>query len=345
MKFNGPKAAATPIKLTVEDIIIMHEQEVKLRAEAMSALDDPFNSFVTIAGRAERHGVKASIESLNACEVGELCSVFGMDKAALESMTTDEFIAKCDDCIGAEPAQEDMRDLMFALLGYFIGRRSASKATTKVASKEFVGDFKQVIDAIPSNKQNDAMRAFTVVTWKYNDWIERIKASDEALDYCEQSIESIFDNDSLVELEKIAGALGTDPVRYEGEDDQLKAWSEWANKGYPRETAKTLAELGFTPDKLKGIVQSLHDFSMRYTNAMDKFKSDAAKHTKRGFFTALGEMFSKKKADEGARKREVANAKYHAMKCIMDAVFISTNGLCADIIVIGDKARRLAKSE
>lgn len=345
MKFNGPKAAATPIKLTVEDIIIMHEQEAKLRAEATAVLDDPINSFITVAGRAEKNGVKASIESLSAREVEELSSVLGVGKSSLESMSVDEFVGKCNECIGASPAQEDMRDFAFALLGYFIGRHSASASTKKVASKEFVGDFKNIIDAIPSNKKADAMRAFTVTTWKYNDWVDRIGASNKALDYCEQSIETIFEDDNLVELEKIADALGSDPVRYENEDDQLKAWSEWASKGWPRETAKTLGELGFSADKLTDVVQKLHDFSVRYTAAMTKFEKGAAKHTKRGFLTALGEMFSKKKADEGARKREMANAKYYAMKCIMDAVYISTNGLCADIIVIGDKARRLAKAD
>lgn len=340
MKFNGPKQSE-PIRLTVEDVIAMHEQEIALRNEAMAALEDPINAFVTIAGRAEQYGVKASIESLSDSEASELSDVFGLDRASLEAMTVEEFVNKCNEFIGTEPAQEGLGDIA----GYVVGAIVASAAIKQVADNAFANNFKKVIDAIPSNKKADAMKAFTVVTWKHDDYVDRISASNEALDYCKQSVENLFENDNLVELEKIADALGQDPVRYENGDDQLKAWSEWAAKGYERETAKTLDELGFTPEKLTSVVQNLHDFAVRYTEIMAKVQKDHQKYTKRGFFAALGEMFSKKKAEEGARKREIANTKFHAMKCIMNTVRVSTNGLCADIIVIGDKARRLAKSD
>lgn len=350
MKFNSANKVVDKkdlFDLTAEDIIIMQEASKQAHKSALEDIEDPFNSFVTIASMAAKDGVAKAIENLNDTESTELCEVFGVDKAGLESMSLETFLDKCDDCLGIEPATEStMSEVLMLWLGYILGSSHAGKSTEKVADKEFVGSFKNILDAIPSDKRSDALKAFTVVTWKYETYKSMIKGANEAFDYCQQTADKIFTSDSLVELEKIAHALNThaDPIVYK-DNDQLKAWATWAHQENPRETASTLAELGFTVEKLSEIVGALHEFANRYISLSQKLSKDVKAHTKRGFFEAIGEFFSKKKREEGARLREIANTKYHAMKYIMGYVNDVVNAMCSDIVIIGNKAKRLAKSD
>ena len=350
MKFNSANKVSDNgdlFDLTAEDIIIMQEASKKVHKQALEDIEDPFNSFITIAAIAAKDGVVKAIENLSNTETSELCEVFGVDKTGLESMSVETFLDKCDGCLGIESATEGiMHDVFMVWIGTIIGGSSTGKSTEKVADKEFVGSFKNILNAIPSDKRADALKAFTVVTWKYDTYKSMIKGANDAFDYCQQTADKIFTSDSLVELEKIAHALNThaDPIVYK-DNDQLKAWATWAHQENPRETALTLAELGFTVEKLSEIVGSLHEFANRYISLSQKLAKDAKQHTKRGFFEAIGEFFSKKKREEGARLREIANTKYHAMKYIMGYVNDVVNAMCTDIVIIGNKAKRLAKSD